>query len=122
MGMGGRERGLGQGEFGVLCVSVSLDSYASWRFSFFFFFFFFFFFSRAARTLRSGGICDVTPGLLLQLRQKHPRREHQIPNVFPVDKNTTEYDQTGFTFDFSRRLSARHIAVLSGGLDKREAW
>ena len=36
--------------------------------------------ARAARLLRSSGVCDVTPELLEQLRRKHPARVHPIPD------------------------------------------
>ena len=37
--------------------------------------------ARAARLLRSAGICEVTPQLLDQLRRKHPSRTHSVPEV-----------------------------------------
>ena len=61
--------------------------------------------ARAARLLRSSGICEVTPEVLEQLRLKHPRREHPVPDVidgvFPAVSVTLED-----TFRRLRRFSA----------------
>ena len=36
------------------------------------------------RLLHSQGIAGLTPGVLTQLRAKHPERQHTVPTVLPA--------------------------------------
>ena len=50
--------------------------------------------SRAMRLLHSQGIAGLTPGVLTQLRAKHPERQHTVPTVLPAMQQHTTSSST----------------------------
>ena len=59
--------------------------------------------SRAMRLLHSQGIAGLTPGVLTQLRAKHPERQHTVPTVLPAMQHAAPSVSLRETFRTLRR-------------------